>query len=645
MSKKLKHTILLGGLGGDSHSVGISILRRALVANGFRVLFLGIQNRIESFFLFAPDANAVLVSNLDGHALHYLRQFSDLKRSPMSIETRWYIGGNLTIGDGFGYEKRFLDMGFDRAFVKFVDIELVLGLLKQDLSDVIPRPYDEEERAVVGKPLSHQPVLNDEKVDDEDLIKARKEVLQQWPTGHDARDMDEVAGFAVGEPTFAQMQKEVLEGKRGILVQPRSGVALVDKQIGLFNVLKAGGADVLSFQVDSHTRNNAYSLAHEAILESTFSDDGVLNGFPVVNHGVSKVRRILKSVGVPLQTRHSTRDPRLLAEISIAGGVSAFEGGAICYNVPYYKDYPLTESIPNWQYVDRLVGLYFDKYGLIIDREFFGTLTATLIPPCIAIAVCVLEGVLAAAQGVQSVSLGYAEQGNRVQDIAAIQVMKEVGQSTFRSLGFDNVQVNTVYHQYMAAFPADPSKAEELILQSACTGALSGATRMLIKTPVEAFKIPTAQDNLHGLSLVRRGIALAESMPSHNFIDTGALEEEAARIRRSAVAIIESVFAAGKGELANGIALAFSKGLLDIPFAASIYNYGKVVTVRDVSGAVRFADCGNLALPSDIVSWHKERITERRRKQHVASSHADYQLVEMDVLQIARGQYERWPLE
>ena len=53
-----------------------------------------------------------------------------------------------------------------------------------------------------------------------------------------------------------------------ILVQPRSGVALVDEQISLFRNFKQAGVRVLSYQVDSLTRNNNYAGAEEAIRDS-----------------------------------------------------------------------------------------------------------------------------------------------------------------------------------------------------------------------------------------------------------------------------------------------------------------------------------------------------------------------------------------
>jgi len=176
----------------------------------------------------------------------------------------------------------------------------------------------------------------------------------------------------------------------------------------------------------------------------------------------------------------------LSAANTYAGGVTAFEGGSICYNIPYYKNYPPDQSIAAWQYVDYLTGLYFKRFGIVLDREFFGTLTATLIPPCLAIATGILEAILAIQQGVKCVSLGYAEQGDRVQDIAGIRVIGEMAKKFIRNLGYKDVQINTVFHQYMAAFPETQKRAEELIYNSAMTAAFSRATRVIVKTPVEA---------------------------------------------------------------------------------------------------------------------------------------------------------------
>ncbi|MGA9770156.1 MAG: methylaspartate mutase subunit E [Blastocatellia bacterium] len=639
--KRNGHTILLGGLGGDSHFVGLTILHRSLVMSDFKVRFLGIQNKLEDFFSLASLCNAVLVSTMDGHAPYYLRKFPDLMRLYNAHQPLWYLGGNLVIGDGKGCEAEFMEMGFDRVFSGFVDITSVIKLLEQDLSEVEPIADCTKlwERA---NPSTHffSSKLSDEPMELAELKKARREVLETWKTGYKARDLDENAEFLIAQPSFPKYQALVNSRRQPILLQPRSGVAGLIEQIHLFKAFKKTGIRVVSYQVDSLTRNNNYAGAEEAIRESNGTGVSTLNGFPVINHGVPGLRRVISEVKLPIQTRHSTRDPRLLAEISYAGGVTAFEGGAICYNIPYYKDYPLDQSIKTWQYVDRLTGLYYDRYQIVLDREFFGTLTATLIPPCIAAAVDILEAILAVSHGVKCVSLGIAEQGNRIQDIAAIRTVGQMAREILANLGYKDIQINTVFHQYMAAFPETPDRAEDLIYNSAVTAALSGATRVIIKTPVEAIKIPMLDDNLLGISLARRGIA--ES--SRYQIDETRVADECQIIRREVQAIIDSVILCGAGSIADGIVKAFEKGYLDIPFAPSIYNRAEVMTARDVEGAVRFASIGNLQFDRELREFHEHKLQDRRRAEGLLSEKQSYILLEKDVMQIARGLYNGWPL-
>ncbi|HEY9404141.1 MAG TPA: methylaspartate mutase subunit E [Pyrinomonadaceae bacterium] len=643
MSNKGNHTILLGGIGGDSHSVGLNILRQALLMDGYQVRYLGTQNRLEHFSQLAALANVVMISSMDGHAPYYLREFPELGRRTGSHRPLWYLGGNLHLGDECGRESEFLEMGFDRVFVKFIDATRVLEILRRDLHDVDPladcpslweksRPVS---AYVAGGSGSDALFALDV------FERERREVLDHWKTGYRAADLASNADFLSRQTSFPRMQAAFHYGKLPTLIQPRSGVSLLKDQIKLFKAFKNAGVPVLSYQVDSLTRNNNYAGAEEAIRHSSETGEMTINGFPVVNHGVPGLRRVAREVGVPLQTRHSTRDPRLLAEISYAGGVTSFEGGSICYNIPYYKDYPLDESIRMWQYVDRLTGLYYEKFGVVLDREYFGTLTATLIPPCLAIAVCLMETLLSVTQGVKCVSPGYAEQGHRVQDIAAIRTLGRMARELLDNLGYRDVQVNTVFHQYMAAFPANRERAADIIYNSAITAAQSGATRIIIKTPSEAIRIPTLADNLHGIDLVQRGMAAAADGPGS---DETRIEEECAIIRREVEALLEHTIFCGGGDLAKGIISGFEKGYLDIPFSPSIYNRGEVMTARDREGAVRFLSLGQLPFGRELRQFHQEKMQERRRAEGLLSEKQSYLLIERDVLQMARDQYEEWPL-
>ncbi|TCO61166.1 glutamate mutase subunit E [Actinocrispum wychmicini] len=620
---------MLGGLGADAHSVGLSILRRALTEAGYRVDFLGIQNSLREFFEVAGGADVVMLSCMDGHARTYLAEFADLRTEFADIDTLWYIGGNLSVNDADRLLAELAPQGFSRVFPGYVDIPTVLSVLVEDL---FVRPRKQAVIPVRRPELKTRPlpVPVDDRMSLADFRRIRREVLDTWRTGAGAADLEGNAKFLIRQPSFAQAQ---LSAGR-VLLQPRSGVALVADQLELFKVLRDAGGDVLSYQIDSLTRSNAYDIAEQSIAESRSLCESVLNGFPMVNHGVEPLRRIISHVRTPLQTRHSTRDPRLLAEISCAGGVTGYEGGAICYNIPYFKDYPLAESLARWQYVDRLAGLYSDQFGVIIDREFFGTLTAVLIPPCLAITVTVIETLLAVGQGVRSVSLGCAEQGNRAQDIAAIRVLREFATRTLVNLGYHNVRVNTVFHQYMAAFPQDTRRAGELIVASATTAGLSGATRMLTKTPVEATRIPSAADNREGVTLSRFGLEMAQ----RTTVDEAAVAREERVLRLEVEQLLESVFVAGGGSLTVGVVNSFHKGLLDIPFAPSLENRGDVVTARDPSGAVRFLSVGNLQFSDEVREFHRSAMADRRRRSEWAT-------VQHDVLQIQAGEYERWPLD
>jgi methylaspartate mutase epsilon subunit len=641
MSRNNPHTILLGGIGGDSHSVGLNVLRQALAGEGYRVRYLGTQSRLEEFVQLSSLCNVVMISCMDGHACYYLRGFAELKRQLEGHRPLWYLGGNLHIGDGVGCERQFLEMGFDRVFGRFVDAARVLELLGADLHEVEPL-IDTPELWRQSQPAAAHLTgsASDELMGPDDFERTRREVLQHWKTGRRAADLQENAEFLARQPSYPKLQEAVNAGAQPMLIQPRSGVPLLREQIKLFKAFASAGARVLSYQVDSLTRNNNYARAEEAIRDSAAAGVATINGFPVINHGVPGLRRVIREVGTPLQTRHSTRDPRLLAEISYAGGVTSFEGGAICYNVPYYKFYPLDESIRAWQYVDRLTGLYYEKFGIVLEREFFGTLTATLIPPSLAIVTNLIESLLAVRQGVKCVALGYAEQGHRAQDVAAVRTMRQMTADVLGRLGHRDVQINTVFHQYMAAFPQSRERAAELIYNSGVTAGLSGATRVITKTPAEAITIPTLADNLEGLDLARRGVAAAATTA----LDAARVEEECALIRREAEAIFEQVVHAGGGCIAQGVVEGFRSGCLDIPFSPNAYNRGEVMTGRDVEGAVRYLSFGNLPFDRELRQFHVEKMQERRRAEGLPNPKQNYLLIERDVLQLSRGEYQGWPL-
>jgi methylaspartate mutase epsilon subunit len=293
-----------------------------------------------------------------------------------------------------------------------------------------------------------------------ELDEERRQVLAGWPTGAEV-NLDDAFAFHHSLPPERVAYRKLKSGAAAgrIFLQPRAGVALLAEHIDLLSTLEAMGcADFLPTTIDSYTRQNRYADAARGIEESKAAGRSLLNGLPAVNYGVKNCRRIVEAAGVPVQIRHGTPDARLLAEIALAAGFTDFEGGGISYNIPYAKDVPLEQSLHCWQYVDRLCGLYAEQ-GIVINREMFGPLTGTLVPPSISHTVGIIEALLAAEQGVRSIALGYGQGGNLVQDVAALRTLAELGRGYLDRFGYQDVQLTTVFHQWMGGFPQDESRA------------------------------------------------------------------------------------------------------------------------------------------------------------------------------------------
>lgn len=470
------------------------------------------------------------------------------------------------------------------------------------------------------------------RISDAEFQKEREEVLQQWPTGAHV-NFEEAVEYQKKIPKSQRFDEKLQKAdKAGLtLIQPRAGVALYDEHIKLLQFLeREGEADLLPSTVDSYTRLNRYNEAQVGIEKSKESGRSMLNGFPIVNYGVDICRTVTSSLKSPVQVRHGTPDARLLTEISIAGGFTSYEGGGISYNIPYSKDHSLAKTIRYWQYTDRLCGMYAEA-GVDINREPFGPLTGTLIPPCISNSVAIIEALLAATQGVKDLTVGYGQCGNLIQDVAAIRALKKQTNEYLAKYGFGDAKVTTVFHQWMGGFPQDEAKAFGVISWGSAAAALAKATKVIVKTPHEAMGVPTMEANAAGLRATKQVISM---LRDQDFTNIPAVVAEAEIIETEVNQILDKVFELGNGDLAQGVIASFESGVLDIPFAPSKYNAGKVMPARDNHGAVRIMDSGNLPLSQDILNFHREKLEERAKSENRTVS---FQMVIDDVYAISKG--------
>lgn len=473
--------------------------------------------------------------------------------------------------------------------------------------------------------------LKNKKWSKDEFFKVREEILTHWPTGKDV-NLEEAAEYLRNVPEHKNFSKKLKKAKdAGItLAQPRAGVALVDQHIELLTFLQdEGGADLLPSTIDSYTRQNRYNECEVGIQESIKAGRSMLNGFPGVNHGVSGCRKVFEAVNLPLQARHGTPDARLLSEIIHAGGWTSNEGGGISYNIPYAKSVSLEKTILDWQYIDRLVGVY-EEMGIEINREPFGPLTGTLVPASVSNSVAIIEGLLAAEQGVRNITLGYGQCGNLVQDVAAIRALVEQAEEYFKKYGYD-VELTTVFHQWMGGFPADESKAFGVISLGSATAALAGATKVIVKTPHEAIGIPTKEANAMGIKATKQTLNLlrGQRLPMSK-----ELQFEIDLIKAETKCIMDKVFELGNGDLAVGAVKAFETGALDIPFAPSKYNAGKILPARDNNGAIRFLEFGNLPMTKDIKDLHRGLLEERAKYE---GRDVSFQMVVDDIFAVGKG--------
>lgn len=474
--------------------------------------------------------------------------------------------------------------------------------------------------------------ISNKKLTNDAFFAERKEVLEHWPTGAGV-DFDEAVAYQKSIPKEKRFGERLAQGvkENKTLIQPRAGVALHEEHIKLLQYLEnEGDADLLPTTVDSYTRLNRYKEAETGIAKSRETGRSMLNGFPIVNYGVEICREVTSALNKPVQVRHGTPDARLLTEISIAGGFTSYEGGGISYNIPYSKNHSLEKTIAHWQYADRLIGLY-EEAGVTINREPFGPLTGTLIPPSISNSVAVIESILAATQGVKDLTVGYGQCGNLIQDVAAIKALTNVTREYLDKFGFNDVRITTVFHQWMGGFPQDEAQAFGVISWGAAAAVLAKATKVIVKTPHEAMGVPTKEANAAGLRATKQ---LVSMLQDQDFTDIPAVIAESEIITKEMHCILNKVEELGKGDYVLGAIAAFEAGVIDIPFAPSRFNAGKVMPARDNTGAVRLLDAGNLPFTQDLLDFHRLKLEERGRYEKRAVS---FQMVIDDIYAIGKG--------
>lgn len=470
------------------------------------------------------------------------------------------------------------------------------------------------------------------KIDKEDFLEMRRKFLENYKSLDDF-DLNEAIRFHKSLPDYKNFQKMLEKSIQDniITTEACSKETLLEDLIKNLNTLhRVGQANFLSIIIDSHTRENHYDNAKTILEDSIKSNKSLLNGFPLINYGTKLARKIINDIEIPLQIKHGSSDARLLTEFTLLSGFSAFDGGGISHNIPFSKSVALKDSLENWKYVDRLVGIY-EENGIKINREIFSPLTATLVPPAISNSIQILETLLAVEQGVKNISIGVAQYGNITQDIASLLALQEQIQFYLENFSFKDIHISTVFNQWVGGFPEDELKAYSLISYSATVSLFAKANRIFIKNIDEYSKNSLENTMINSLVLTKTILDIGNNQNLNNYEEI-ILEKE--QIKKETSQIIEKVFTICDGDLRKAIVDAFADGIIDIPFAPSKYNIGKMMPARDKEGMIRYLDIGNLPFETFIQEFHHDKIKERAINEN---REIDFQMTIDDIFAMSQG--------
>lgn len=478
--------------------------------------------------------------------------------------------------------------------------------------------------------------IRNKRLSEDEFFLEREKVLALWPTGKEV-DLDEAIEYHKNMHPSKVCARKFAEAKHKgkTLVYSLMGYTTIEQHIELLRYMQnEGHADILNTIVDSLTRTIHFEAAERELRKSEKTNENLLNGFPIVAHGVAGTRKVVESVDLPVQLAEVTTDPRLQTEIGLAGGHTSFGNTALSSWRGYSKDMPLETSICNHQYTCRLAGYYEEKGVPILVNAGSGIAVLPGIdPPSQAIASGIVNLLMVPEQGVKHISIYIISQGNLVQDIAVSIAHMKLAREYLDKFGYKDVELYLVNGCIGGSYPVDNAQAFAEVLYAPIVSVLTGAQGCLIKSFDEAATIPTKENNAFSIRGCKMMVNMLKSqkidvLGNRKVIAEARMQEEEAKV------IIDRVLELGDGDIAIGAIRAFESGVLDNATANNKNVRRRVMGVRDAEGAVRYLETGNLPFSKDMVEFHKRKITEREK---ATGRKVDYNTVVADVLALSRG--------
>lgn len=170
------------------------------------------------------------------------------------------------------------------------------------------------------------------------FLEMRKEVLAQWPTGREV-DLKEAVEYNRSLPDSKNFMKvtQKLHAEGRTTIWPRAGTPILEDEIALVKTLVDSGVRHVPVTTDSYSRNYQFEKAQQGLDESIRTGKPMLNGYPIVNHGVKNTRKVTESVDAAFSPRGCVS---LAMEVALASGMTAAGRSAFLEFGSYEKNAP-----------------------------------------------------------------------------------------------------------------------------------------------------------------------------------------------------------------------------------------------------------------------------------------------------------------
>lgn len=482
--------------------------------------------------------------------------------------------------------------------------------------------------------------IQNKRIDEDVFLAQRPQVLSKWKTGREV-DLAEALAYHREMPAHKNLPHMLQKARseRSVLMHNLTGQStLASQQEFLQQLQDRGNSGLLQCLYDSYTRTGRFEHLEAVIHDCEANNKNLLNGYPLVNYGVSGNRKLLESLDRPLGALGPAVDSRLASEIALASGFTQLVDNTYIVFETYTKTAPLEEIMGYFQYSLRLAG-YYQEHGVpiavTVATGAAGDNSPGIAPPSLGTAGRVLGALSAATQGVKHLIAVNWSHGNIAQDVASSMVTQKLAREYLDRFGFQDAHLYMENGCLGGPYPYDFDEAFAEVMYAGIVSAFTASQMCQVKTFDESSGIPTLENqvrSLRGTGMMYRILRTANvDFPnSRDVLDEAAMEERETR------AIVEKVLELGDGDPLVGAVKAYDFGIMDNPVANNPRVKSKVMGVKDANGAVRYLSAGNLPFDQEILEFHREKMAQR---EVVLGKRPDYDTLVADMRAIASGQW------